>query len=122
MIITLIIFTLANILLAFIDSRIISKGNKILHGINGMVYLVGIGVAFYLFRNWFLVAALLFNRLLVFNICLSLFRGLKWNYTSPAPASIIDRVAKSVFGRNGTIMYYVYLTLFIVSLILTFGL
>jgi len=69
-----------------------------------------------------LIFALLFNRLLVFNIFLSLFRGLDWDYVTPEnpPKSIIDRIAKMVFGMNGKLMYGVYSIVFIVLIIIIF--
>lgn len=102
------IFSLINIILAFIDSRIIRDGNKILHGLNGVVYLVLVALAVWYTGNYWLIGALLTDRLLFFNIPLSLFRGLVWNYISPAPVSVVDRMAKAVFGNRGSLMYGVY--------------
>jgi hypothetical protein len=102
-------FILANILLAFIDSRIIQARHKILHGLNGAVYLVAVGVVVWLTLDYWLIPILLLTRAVVFGPALSLFRGLKWNYISPAPTAITDRIAKSVFGNRGTLMYGVYL-------------
>ena len=120
MILTLILFTLANIILAFVDARKIVKGNVINHVINAAVYVAMIAVPYFLFHNYWLIAALLFNRLLVFNISLSLFRGLRWDYISPSPASVTDKLAKSVFGNNGKLMYGVYAAAFTVLTIIAF--
>ena len=103
------IFTLLNIILAFIDSRIIADKHKVLHGLNGLVYLALVAGAVWYTGNYWLIGALLFNRLVVFNISLSLFRGLVWNYISPSPAAITDKIAKAVFGDRGTLMYIIYL-------------
>jgi len=60
--------------------------------------------------------------LLVFNITLSLFRGLKWDYITleNPPKSIIDRVAKKIFGMNGKLMYSIYLLIFIILTTIAF--
>lgn len=120
MVLTLIIFTIVNVVLAFIDAHKIIKGNTINHLLNAGIYVLIVAIPFLLFKNWFLVAALLFNRLLVFNIMLSLFRSLKWNYISPAPISVTDRIAKFVFGNNGTLMYGIYAVAFIILTVISF--
>jgi len=122
MILTLVLFTLVNILLAYIDSRQFAKGKTISHILNGLEIIAILTIPYFLFHNWWLIGALLFNRLLFFNISLSLFRGKKWNYITPEPkpASIIDRVAKWIFGMHGTLMYSIYLIIFILLLIKTF--
>lgn len=112
MIITLILFTLSNIVLAKIDAGKIAKGKTINHAINAVVYVVLVAGTYFLFHNWFLIAALLFNRLLFFNISLSLFRGLPAFYISPNPASVIDKIAKSIFGNKGWLMYLIYAAVF----------
>ena len=118
MIYTLPIFTVINIIMAFIDSRVIGKGRKVLHGINGLIYISMVAVPVWWFENYWLIGAMLFDRLLFFNISLSLFRGLRWTYISPAPKAITDRMAKAVFGNRGKLMYGVYLILFIVTIYL----
>ena len=122
MVLTLLIFAVLNISLAFIDAHKIFKGNTINHVINAAVYIAMVAVSFFIFHNVWLIIALLFNRLLVFNIALSLFRGLNWDYVTPEnpPKSIIDRIAKMVFGMNGKLMYGVYAAVFIVLIIIIF--
>jgi len=122
MVLTLLIFSVLNIALAFIDAYKIFKGNTINHVINAAVYIAMVAVSFFIFHNVWLIFALLFNRLLVFNITLSLFRGLDWDYVTPEnpPKSIIDRIAKMVFGMNGKLMYGVYSIVFIVLIIIIF--
>ena len=112
MILTITIFTIVNIFLAQIDSRKIGENKLIKHGLNGLVYAAILAVPYFLFSNYWLIGALLFNRLLVFNIALSVFRGLKWDYISPEPKAITDKLAKAVFRNNGMLMYGVYLTIF----------
>ena len=120
MIYALIIITIINILLAKWDSILIFKGKRILHGVNGAIYLLVCGILFYIYRNWYLVAAALFNRLVFFNIALNLFRKLRWDYISLTPKSMIDKAALSIFKHNGKLMYGVYFVLFIASVIITF--
>ena len=122
MVLTLLIFAVLNIALAFIDAYKIFKGNTINHVINAAVYIAMVAVSFFIFHNVWLIFALLFNRILVFNIFLSLFRGLNWDYVTPEnpPKSIIDRIAKMVFGMNGKLMYSVYSAVFIVLIIIIF--
>lgn len=118
MIWTIPIFTMLNIILAFIDSRIIRNSKKILHGLNGAVYLLLVAGVVWYYSNYWIIAPLLLDRMLFFNIPLSLFRGFTWNYISPAPKAITDRMAKAIFGNRGTLMYGVYLVLFIVTIYL----
>ena len=120
MIATLIIFTIANIVLAWLDANKIIKGTTINHAINGAVYVAMVAIPYFIFHNYFLIEALLFNRLFVFNIALSLFRELEWDYISTSPISIVDKLAKLVFGMNGKLMYAVYLIIFVAFVICTF--
>jgi len=124
MVITLILFTIANIVLASIDARKIIDGDKIKHGINGLIYIAMISATFLIFHNFFLIGALLFNRLLAFNIALSVFRKLPWDYVTPEnpPKSIVDRIAKMVFGMNGKLMYIIYAVIFALLTILSIAL
>lgn len=117
----LIIFTILNMVLAFIDSRIIATKHKVLHGLNGLVYLALVAGAVWYTGNYWMIGALLFCRLVVFNIALSLFRGLAWNYISPCPKAWMDKIAKAVFGNRGTLMYFVYLLIFITFTILSYA-
>ena len=120
MITTLIIFTIANIVLAWLDANKIIKGTTINHAINGAIYVAMVAIPYFIFHNYFLIGALLFNRLLVFNIALSLFRELEWDYISTSPISIVDKITKMIFGMNGKLMYAVYLAVFIVLVACTF--
>mgnify|MGYP003442597237 FL=1 len=112
MILTLILFTLLNFILAAFDASRIKKGKTITHAINAVIYTALVAGTYFLFHNWVLIVALFFNRMLVFNISLSLFRGLPAFYISPNPASVIDKIAKSIFGKNGWLMYLVYAVIF----------
>ena len=120
MIYTIIAISILNVVLAFIDAHKIVKGKVINHIINGAIYACIIFVPYFLFHNWLLIAALLFNRLLFFNIFLSLFRGKKWDYIPLQPISITDKWAKKVFDDNGQLMYGVYAVIFAVLIIFSF--
>lgn len=113
MILTRIIFTLVNIVLAFIDAHKIIKSKVINHFLNGAVYLALVAVPVFILKDYWLIPELLLNRLLFFNIPLSKFRGLKWDYVSKDPASITDKAAKAIFGMNGKLMYGFYAVLLI---------
>lgn len=118
MITTIAIFAVLNVALAFIDSRIIGKGRRVLHGLNALIYLAMVAIPVWLFNNYWLIGCLLAVRLVVFSIGLNLFRGLKWNYISPSPAAITDRIAKVIFGKRGTLMYLSYFVLLILLIYL----
>lgn len=113
------IFCLLNILHAKYDSWRIGKGLSINHAINAIGYIISIVIMWFISKNLIVIPAILLSRLLFFNIGLSLFRGLKWDYISPSPLSFIDKITKKVF-RNGKIMYGVYLILFIISLVIAY--
>lgn len=122
MILTLLIFSVLNVALAFLDAHQILKGKWIKHGVNAGIYLGMLVVPYLLFHNILFIVALLFTRLIVFNITLSLFRGLKWDYVTPEnpPKSLIDRWAKKIFGMNGKLMYGTYAVVFTLLLIFSY--
>ena len=122
MILTLIIFAIGNVILAFVDSRLIGKGRKILHWVNGLVYAAMLAVPYFIFHNLWLIGALVFERLIVFSIMLSLFRGLAWDYITPEnpPKAFTDRIQKLIFGMNGLVQYVIYALLFITFLFIIF--
>lgn len=124
----LLIFTALNILLAYIDARRIAKRKTIRHGVNGAIYVaLAIVACFILYGwsllfvldSWLLFFILCFDRLLFFNIPLSKFRKLRWDYVSLDPESIIDAFAMMIFGLNGRKMYTTYGVIFVL-LILAF--
>jgi hypothetical protein len=114
---TILLFAIANIFLAKVDFKIIALHYFIKHGINGLVYSFMLLVPYLVFKNYWLLAALLFTRLLVFNIGLSRFRKLKWDYVSPERKSIVDRIAFFFFRYNGKLMYAVYALAFVITTI-----
>jgi len=118
--ITIAVFALINVLLAYVDSKIIFRGGKILHGINGLVYCGLVAGGWFIFHNYWLCAALLVERLIFFNIALSLFRRLDWDYVSPERKAVLDKVAYWMFGDAGAVMYMVYAVVFIALTIISF--
>jgi len=119
------VFALINVALAYQDSRRLANKKKIKHGINGIVYIALLAAVWFFHRkfDWELVkiiATLLLTRQIFFDIPLSLFRDLKWNYITPAekPAAIIDRLEKRVFGMRGTLMYIVYVVALITLIVI----
>lgn len=116
MVICLIIFTLYNVFAASIDASLIKAGEEIKHWKNGLIYFVMLSVAFLIFRNWYLIAALCFDRLVFFNILLNRYRGLPTFYVSKSPASVTDKIFK-IFGQW---QYLIYLILFIAFTVAAF--
>jgi hypothetical protein len=110
---TIVAFSLLNIGLAKIDATLIFNSKIIKHGINGLVYLSILAVPYFVFHNYWLVAVLLFDRLLFFNLFLSYFRGIGWLYIDQDPEAITDKIAKFIFGTKGLLMYVVYGIIFI---------
>lgn len=117
MTIIFIAFALINVVLAFIDAHKIIKSRTIKHWLNGLIYAGMAAIPFFLFKNYWMVGAILFIRLTVFNIALSLFRGLKWDYISKNPSSFTDTIAKYIFRDNGKLMYIIY-TVVLIALVL----
>jgi hypothetical protein len=103
-IIIIAIVTVLNITLADIDAGRIDKGKRIYHGLNGLVYIAVLASAWLITRNWHLVACLIFNRLLVFNIALNVFRKLPPFYMPMAPKSVVDKIVKPI----GSWVYLIY--------------
>ena len=120
MFIILIAFTILNIGLAFIDAHKIIKSKAINHVLNAAVYIGLVAIPALLFKNYWFVGALLFNRLVFFNIALSLFRGKSWDYVSPMPTAITDRIARKIFDDHGVLMYAIYSILFIILTVISF--
>ncbi len=107
----ILIYFFINVGLAAIDKALISRGKRIYHAVNGLVYCALITPVWFITENWFMVTALLFLRLLVFNPALNLGRGLNFFYLPLKPKSIIDRIAKFVFG-DGAKAYAFYVLCF----------
>lgn len=110
------IFVILNIILAKVDSKKILAHKPINHAMNAWIYIVLLICIFGAnsYFNWFnwieqisLLISLLLTRKVVFDISLSLFRGLKWNYISLTTTSKIDQIENKIF-KNGTVKYFFY--------------
>lgn len=120
MIFTVCLYLFLNILLAYIDSRIFAKHKTIMHGINAIEYIAMIAVPWFMFNNAWLIVTLLMQRLIVFNIALSIFRKLKWSYISTERKAITDKIAFFFFGYRGAFMYSCYALLLVFFIFKTF--
>ena len=109
---TIAVITIANITFAQIDATRISKGKRIKHGINGLIYASLLGIVYLLSHSFLLVNVCLWLRLVVFNISLNLFRKLPVFYISPDPKSIIDKAVKPL----GKWVYAIYILGIIISI------
>lgn len=92
-------YTLLCIPFAALNARWIEKGYRILHGWNGAIHIAAATVGWILW-DWEVLFIILLNTRIVFDSWLSVFRGLGWNYVSPEPKSIADKIEKKVFGSN----------------------
>lgn len=126
MIALIFIFILFNIFLAKYDAKRILANKSIDHALNAAIYLfllIGAFVAgdMIFHFNWLekvsMVISLLLTRKVVFDISLSLFRGLKWDYTSNTTGSVIDKLESKIF-KSGTVKYLFYGALLLANTIL----
>jgi len=100
---------------ADIDALLIKHSEVIKHWKNGLIYFIMLSIAFLIYQNWYLIAALCFNRLVFFNIALNRFRGLPTFYVSKVPKSVTDKIFKPL----GQWQYIIYIVLFILFTILS---
>lgn len=117
------IFILINTLMAGKDAIKIRNEKTIDHFQNGMAYLLSISVFAIIFEMTFKEAIFFYvscfcNRQLFFDIPLNLLRKLKWDYVSPDPASFVDKIEKRIFGNNGKTPTFIYLSIFITTLLI----
>lgn len=94
-----IIYGLSNIPFAALNARWIEKGRRILHAWNGALHLAA-AICGWIFWGWEVFFIILLNTRIIFDTWLSIFRGLDWDYVSPDPKSIVDKIEKKVFGSN----------------------
>jgi len=111
------VFSLINIALAKWDASIFAKKKTVSHGFNGALYIALLVPVWFITHNWYLIGALLFDRLLFFNIPLNRMRGLDWNYRPIKPASAVDWIGNLI--PSATWMYIIYGALFITLTILS---
>ena len=119
--IILLCFIPINILLGFIDSRIIQRKKGIRHWMNGLIYCALVAATYWwVLRNLWVSAELFMERLIFFQISLSKFRSLDWSYMTPDPKSITDKIQNFIFGGHGVVMYTIYSLIFITLLYVIF--
>ena len=112
----LIIFVIFNIVLAYFDANKIKQNIRIYHGLNSLIYIVALVLAYLLTKNWLIVIGLAILRIPVFNTALNYFRDKKLTYISKSTTSIIDQFTNKIPEKIGYWMYHSIL--FLISLIL----
>lgn len=112
-----VIYALFCVGLAYYDSQRIKKDKRIYHGINGALHIVII-IACGIWIHPYVAAAMLFEARLVFDISLSLWRGLPFDYVPENPKSLVDKIEQRVFDEDGIAPKIVYANAFILFLLL----
>ncbi len=98
------------ILFAWLNAILIKNGKRIYHALNGLLHL-GVAVAIGYFTKWQYGLATLFIARLVFDTALNLFRGLPIDYVSSNPKSIVDKIEKKIFGKDGFTPKIIYIVI-----------
>lgn len=93
---------------AYLNAWLIVRGNRIYHGLNGLLHL-SVAIVIGYFTHWGYGLATLFITRLVFDTSLNLFRGLPIDYVSQKPKSIVDIIEKKIFGNDGFTPKVIYL-------------
>ena len=73
----LIIFVIFNIVLAYFDANKIKQNIRIYHGLNSLIYIIALVLAYLLTKNWLALIGLIILRIPVFNTALNYFRDKK---------------------------------------------
>jgi len=121
--ITLLVFAGIDIIFAKWESRKIEvKRLWIKHGVNGAIFLAECIIPYILFKNYFLIAALLMERLILYSVALNIFRRkyipqLKWYYSPKDPAAITDKINNFIWGYKNMDLGYVVYTVVLAALI-----
>lgn len=109
------------ILMALWHAYLIKHNRPILHGLWAL--LAGVFIAAATWCVWprlddwqrgEYIAAQLIARTVVFNVSLNLFRGLKWDYTSPTSTSILDSIERRLFGGRVWLLEVILAILFFI--------
>lgn len=113
----MILFYILNILLcvwlAKRDANRIKQGKKVSHAANGAIH-IALATILSILYGWNHFPAWLCESAIVFDVSLSLFRGLNPFYVSKNPKSIKDKIEKRIFGNNGFLPKVLYLIIFII--------
>ena len=110
------LYAIACVNLAYVNFRLIDSGRRVYHALNGLLHLTAAVIVGICVHPLGAICILLVARL-VFDIALNRFRGLPMNYVPAKPKSIVDRIERWVFGRDGYEPKLWYLTaLFILNI------
>lgn len=105
-----------NVLTAWINAVIIKRNKPIHHGMWAALYAAFCIAVMWWARNEYMVFFCLLIRKPVFDVLLNAFRGLPLLYVARDPASIIDDIHLSLFGKKSELYLMVYLALAILSI------
>jgi hypothetical protein len=107
-----ILYAIFCISFAYLNYRLIVKGERIRHAWNGIAHLVVWLLLYLLTKDWKLFIALPFIGRVSFDTALNYFRGISIYYIPKKPASIIDRIEKWLFD-NAMMARVIYCTFII---------
>lgn len=96
-----VVFLFINLGLAYVHSRLILHDKKIVHWLWALVYAVLVTIGYFLTKNWWMVAAAILIRELVFAQVLNGLRKKSMFYVNPKTGSVID-------GLQGQLYKYVW--------------
>lgn len=107
------------VVMAAWHSHLIKQNRPILHGLWALLSCTLMVAAGLWARvdNWGILiyqAAQGCSRLVVFNVSLNLFRRLKWDYTSPASTSILDKLEIRLFGGRVWLLEVILAAIFFI--------
>lgn len=117
-VVLLILFTTANLLLAYHDARRIKQDSRIYHGLNGLMYIWLLTLAYLLTGDWVLITGLSILRIPVFNTALNYYRGKELTYLSKSTTSIVDQLTNKIPEKIGYWTYQIILLLIALILVL----
>lgn len=89
----------------------IEQGKRIYHGLNGGLHILA--ACLVLPTGWINSLSLLLLTRVVFDMSLASFRDLPFDYVTHKPKSIVDKIERKIFGKNGWMPKLVYIILFI---------
>jgi hypothetical protein len=107
------LYTVFCVALAYVNYRVIAADKRVFHAVNGIAHLL-FWVAAFKFSSWLILLLLPFIGRLFFDSALNLFRGLPLDYVPAKPKSIIDKVEKRFFGKDGETPKLIYLLVIII--------
>jgi hypothetical protein len=139
------LLVIPSILMAWWHFKLIGRGKKILHGVWAGVFCIPLAIAIYLLRHKLLgeykeagnffseiwerliqwkaviiyIICQLCIRLIAFNLILNKLRKEPFDYESPDPKSIIDKIEYKIFGKRIGVLYVILgVTVIVLQIIL----